>query len=422
MSHADLLTEILKDRRAAQPDKRTRRVPKGHEPGFKIDPDTGDGWVAVNVEAGHDPLWDDELAWLGLDAARFEVVGDAIEVRSWEGAIGKGAVKQFRYVKAKVRRRTATAARLHDDVLVEWIRERKPTRRKHPLPHGWDVLPITDAQLGKAHEGRGGTGHTLARYVDVVGQMQDRIREHTRLGIRAGNLFLPGGGDVLEGCTGQYPSQLWSIDLNGTEQLRVGWWLLSYIIRELAPFYDRVVTGTPISNHGEKRVDGKQVTDDADSTDLDVWYGAAHHFHGIPAFEHVEFVTPADPFVLTIDLDGVGCAVTHGHQFSGKDQETAAWKWWDGQISGRLPSGDCDLLVSAHRHHKAQRWQQGRHWEGLPAMDGGSQWLTNKTGLWAPAGQYVFSLDPGAPQPRRMDVLVPDEEALDPIDPAKVVG
>ena len=100
--------------------------------------------------------------------------------------------------------------------------------------------------------------------------------------------------------------------------------------------------------------------------------------------------------MATLDVHGVGVAFIHGHEAArGALPVQKVWNWWDGQVAGRLPAGDCTVLVAAHYHHHYVLEQQGRTLIGCPSLDGGSQWLTDRSGIWSSPGLLTATVDAG---------------------------
>ncbi len=406
MSDGDRLTSILHQEQVAEAARRPKRtLPAGTEPTVDMDSLTGRGTVAGNFPAGEPRDWSAVLEFLGFDPAQFEVdASQPVSVRAWDAPIMGGGVQRMQHAKATLRLRAAT---LDDGKLVADIRRRKPRKRAPTAPGRTDVICLSDWQIGKAHEAGGGTPETIERVVDMIGAAQDRHRDRKRLNRGASRLILPGMGDLIEACQGHYPSQQFVTDLNEREQRRVARWLTARVIRELAPLYAEVITFAVASNHGEKRVNGKAFTTPDDNADLELWENMAETFAVNPdAYGHVKFHESLDPLVAAIDVDGTGVAFTHAHKVRGGAKPVyGIWDWWNGQMAGRRPAGDCAVLVSAHYHHHFSLCQQGRTLLGCPALDGGSRWLTDVTGVWSHPGTLAFSLRAGIDAPQAVALL-----------------
>jgi hypothetical protein len=70
-------------------------------------------------------------------------------------------------------------------------------------------------------------------------------------------------------------------------------------------------------------------------------------------------------------------------------------KWWEGQVMGRQPMSEADILISGHFHHLVIAESTGRTHIQCPAQDGGSYWWTAQTGNHSPAGQLMFGVGTG---------------------------
>jgi len=118
-----------------------------------------------------------------------------------------------------------------------------------------------------------------------------------------------------------------------------------------------------------------------------------------PALSHVKFFYPnPDNATLAIDLGGTTLGMAHGHQ--AKDMG----KWIAGQATGRTPVGAADVLITGHFHHFRADQVGPRLWIQVPAMDGGSAWFRDKTGLESPTG--VVALVMGKDYDPRRDLSV----------------
>ena len=90
--------------------------------------------------------------------------------------------------------------------------------------------------------------------------------------------------------------------------------------------------------------------------------------------------------------------MAHGHQ--ARDLV----KWWQGQATGRTPVGTADILLTGHFHHFQARQVGPRLWLQIPAMDGGSPWFRERSGLDSPTGLVSFVM--GSDYDPRKDLSV----------------
>ena len=136
-------------------------------------------------------------------------------------------------------------------------------------------------------------------------------------------------------------------------------------------------------NHGEVRQDGRSFTDFADNRDVAVFEDIALIFGENPdTYGHMQFFVPDAELTQTIECSGVHIGMVHGHQArKGSTPEQKLESWWKGQMMGKHPIGDADLLLSGHFHHfVAKEISAGRLWCQAPALDSGSDWWTDTVG------------------------------------------
>ena len=144
-------------------------------------------------------------------------------------------------------------------------------------------------------------------------------------------------------------------------------------------------------------MNGRSYTDFADNRDVAVFEDVALALQeNEDAFGHVRFYVPDRELTQTINVDGLHVGIVHGHQFGGgANQEQKALNWWRGQMEGQHPIGTADMLISGHFHHLRVVQRGPRTWIQAPALDGGSEWWTNQTGLDSPPGTLTFTIRDG---------------------------
>jgi hypothetical protein len=369
--------------------------PSGWEPGATI---TATGGSICTRQA--DPIdpseWDAILAELlpkGFDPAEYAIVGDSIQVRSWDAAVGGGRTERFYYYRATLTRRQQTLASDTDLVALRAAASRrKPGKRIQTVAADRAlVVCLSDWQLGKG-EG-GGSAATIERIHDALDAVAERAKDE-----RPASIVLAMLGDTVEGCVGCYPSQQFSVDLDDREQMRIATRLLLSAVDR----FDRwpILVAATISNHGEKRQNGKAITGPLDSKDLELVDRLGDVMEANPdRYGAVRLVGPdaSDPTVTRIDVHGVRVALTHGHVgFKGANASAAADAWLVGQIKGQRPAADAEVLITAHRHHLAiAELGVRRTWVQAPSMDGGSQWFASATGAQSHPGMLSMLVGDG---------------------------
>ncbi len=330
-----------------------------------------------------------------------------VEVGSWEmGYVTDGeanAKTLYRY-KAKVRLRKPgeRLTRPHLDELVKTVRRRKaiaPPENTGP----WLVVSLADWQVGKADFG--GTPVLIERLTKTFDDLRAKVRRLKPAGVTLVDL-----GDICEQVSCFYDSQTYTVDLNLTEQIEVATELFIAAVEAVADLTPRVLVGAVPSNHGEFRVaKGTVVTDRArDNIDLVIANNMARVFAANPdRYGHVEVWTPpkdgGDPYVLTLDMDGIIVGFSHGHQVKamGKGRMAGLEQWWQNhQWSDRkrprgdsLPTiADADIVVLGHGHTLLVSEQTGKLLIQAPAAESGSEYFSTSTGNRSSSGTLTFQV------------------------------
>ena len=319
------------------------------------------------------------LREMGYDPETHFIVGD-VRVSRWQS----GDNWNTSY-KAKVAERPSGAS--VDELVARLKRHRKHT----PQPTGdWSfVVNLADWQIGKK-DGDGVSG-TTDRLLQMVDDVESRIRELRRLKRPIGHLVIAGLADLAEGCVGHYASQTFSVELNRREQLRLVRALLTEAISRWAKLFDRVTVLAVPGNHGENRLDGKAFTSVGDNDDVAVFEAVKEAFDMVPeAYGHIEWILPENQIEVVLPI-GPGVCFTHGHIAGrGATPQEKQVNWWKGQVFGGLAAGNAQILVTAHFHHFQVSERSGRLWLQCPAQDGGSDWFERATGEWSRPGTLTF--------------------------------
>ncbi|MGL5816660.1 MAG: hypothetical protein ACRCYR_03785 [Phycicoccus sp.] len=334
--------------------------------------------------------WDGVLRHFGLDPGEFEIADDTVRMSRWQQSRrtddGDRDMVWLHSYKARFRR---VANRL-PDVDVEAHRARvqawKPIRRTpgaglgapSTLHVGW-----ADWQLGKA-----GTDGTTQRVLDSFERTVARVKELRRIGRNVESIAVVNMGDPMESCYGQYESQLFTTELTKRGQLNLVLDLWSVGLRAVAPLAGDVLFVSVLSNHSEwtrQGTGGKNVTGDSDNADGFLAETMRRALDGRADFNHMRWLIPNDEMTVAETLSGVRCAYAHGHKMPGSPREL---EWLKGQSIRLLREHGTEprLWFTAHRHHLDVR-DFGAYWRlQHPALDAGSKWFTDATGLWSTAG------------------------------------
>lgn len=377
----------------------------------------GEGHVTFETDT---PVTDGQWDWVlehnpALDPALHEIdETHPPEFGSWQGYAKNDegelvTTDLFRY-KVKVRTRRPGVRLTQDTVadLVQAVRKRKPVKPPAKTVDGeWLIVCLADLQLGKSDFG--GTASAIARVEASIDAVVADIKANPVAGV-----CLVDMGDMVEGTSCFYDNQSYSVELNMTQQIAVALDLVLAAVDAVMPHAPRVVFGAVPSNHGELRVGkGTVVTDRArDNVDLIIADALARVLSSNDRYAACEVWTPpfdgGDPYVLTLDLDGVMVGFTHGHQVTtpgvGRMAKIEQWwknhRWSDGRRlpSQTLPTGaDCDIMVCAHGHHFATSDATGRLLVHCPAAEDGSEYFETGKGTRSAAGVLTFRTDAGWP-------------------------
>jgi len=299
---------------------------------------------------------------------------------------------------ARVNIKPAGASRETDldyDALVSSIDRWKPGKAEKGTGPLFAIYAIGDTQYGK--DAGGGTEATVARVLHALDEAVARHKELLKLGRKIGTVVLPQLGDCIEGSTSQNGKVIGRSDMGVTHQVRIGRRVLLAWIKAFAPLCEELLIPVVPGNHDE--VHRIMMTDPTDSWQVEIASIVQDICAENPALSHVKFFYPnPDNATLAIDLGGTTLGMAHGHQ--AKDMG----KWIAGQATGRTPVGAADVLITGHFHHFRADQVGPRLWIQVPAMDGGSAWFRDKTGLESPTG--VVALVMGKDYDPRRDLSV----------------
>lgn len=325
--------------------------PAGWEPGL----DTERGVIVTRSDSPAAPAdWSailDELLPQGMDRDLFEIDGSTVEVRAWDGNIGNGEIKRFYYFKARVRRKQVLETEINIDDILAVARKAKKVEPKTVTDERTYFVQITDLQAGQA-DGDGVEG-MVARALQIPQLVKDDLAQLKRSGQPVSSIFIPITGDLVEGITGWYEMQTFSVSLDRRDQVKLVRRLVTEILIEIAsiglPVHVAVVPG----NHGENRQNGKAYTTLGDNDDVAVIEQIAEALKLSEKFEHVTFSFPAKNRVsLTVEVLGWVVGLTHGH--IARSAGTPAQKllnWYKTMAGIKDPLGDSHLLFVGHYHH-----------------------------------------------------------------------
>lgn len=356
--------------------------PNGWTPGVTITR-TGGAVVTEPRESTPDD-WDTLLAELlppGMNPGDFAVDGDTVEVRAWDSGDGDGGTKRLYYFKARIRRRGEYVDAINLSELIDLAKKAHRPKTKPAKVDRVYWLQITDLQAGQA-DGDGVAG-MVAKALELGDLAVADLERLKNAGTPAGAIFVPITGDLVEGVSGWYDMQAFSVSLDRRDQVKL-------VRRLLVDFLIRLVsTGLPIhvaavpGNHGEFRQNGKAFTSLGDNDDVAVVEQIAEAF-ALAGLDSVTFSLPEkERLSLTVEVLGHVVGLTHGHiARGGTGVEGKILSWFKSMAATRDPVGDSDILFTGHYHHA--RFQQlvgDTVWIQGGALCDASAWFSQSAGL-----------------------------------------
>lgn len=377
----DALLTVGTDGASLEVRRKREKHPTGWTPGL----DTERGVLVTQPLAEAPSDWDAILRELlpeGFDTTQYQIDGTTVEVRAWDGNIGGGELKRFYYFKARIRKRVSDVDGPDLDGIIATAKKAKP----RPVVLGDNArtyfIQITDLQAGQA-DGDGAEG-MVARALQIPQLVKDDLASLKKAGKPATSIFVPLTGDLVEGISGWYEMQTFSVSLDRRDQVKLVRRLLTEILIELAsnglPVHVAVVPG----NHGENRQNGKAYTSLGDNDDVAVVEQIAEALKLSEKFEHVTFSFPGkNRLSMTVEVQGWIVGLTHGHVARATGTPAAKLlSWFKSMAASRDPLGDADLLFTGHYHHVICQQLIGDTW----LMQGGalcdaSDWFAQTAGL-----------------------------------------
>jgi predicted phosphodiesterase len=362
-------------------------VPKGWEPYSEYSDQIGEAIVRLPKPNATDR---DLLISAGFDPDSWKISGP-INVRKWM----RFDQEWLYYYKFSVEAgESPEVVQAHVDDLVAKIRDRQPPlKAEEPINEPQDdafVFFASDWQVGKA-EGAIGTDQTIERVLEGIDQTVVRVKELRGLGRTLKHGAFIGMGDIVEGCTGNYPGQAFLIDRNRRDQNKIARELITYGIDSLAPLFEEFTVACVHGNHGEHREGGRKVTDDADNDDTACFEAVKTVYDRIGW--DINWVIPNDEMSVALELGGVKIGLTHGHVFrKGATAQLKQLNWWMGQDFGFQPVRGAQILFTAHFHHFLATEVGKRTMFQCPAADPGSKWFRDGSGEDAPPGFLTIRL------------------------------
>lgn len=381
----DKLLEIGTNGHAAEVKKKRMPHPRGWEPGLELRGNGGE--VVVQRQHNEAPEdWDailDELLPKNIDRTKYAIDPSfPVEVRAWDGNIGEGEIVRLYYFKAKIALRT-TPDELKDldDIIKAARKAKKPKPSQHDTAERVYWLQITDLQAGQADGG--GVQSMVTKALELAALASADIKILKKQGRPVDRVFIPITGDLVEGISGWYEMQTFSVSLDRRDQVKLVRRVLTEVLLGIVeiglPVHVAVVPG----NHGENRQNGKAYTTLGDNDDVAVVEQIAEAF-ALAEVPNITFSFPSKERIsMTVEVLGWVVGLTHGHiaRASGSP-EAKILSWFKSMAAVRDPIGDSDILFTGHYH--SGKWSQligDTEWIQGGALCDSSAWFSQSAGL-----------------------------------------
>ena len=368
-------------------DKSNKSIPDAWRPRSEIGTDGG-FVVSTPRPDGNTPGAEEILREANLDPAEWAVVSHR---RSrWQTYNGDW-LESFRINVVPVKENTAKDYDLEQ--LLNTIGSWTPRTVSDTPGDLTAVYSIGDTQYGK--------DDTPAIIERVLKSFDAAVEHHKYLTSKysIGQIALPQLGDCIEGMTSQKGKVMGRHDIGVSEQVRVGRRMLLAQIKALAPLASKIIVPVVPGNHDE--VQRFLVGRPEDSWQIDV-VASVEDICKENDFlrDRVEFRYPAaDDSTIAVNLSGTLYGMAHGHQ--ARD----LIKWWGGQAMGRCSVAQADILNVGHYHHYHAQSVGPRLFIQNPAMDNGSAWFRDKSGLESQPGIVSLVVGDGFDSRRELVVI-----------------
>lgn len=287
-------------------------------------------------------------------------------------------------------------ANAHDydaEKLMDEIRKWKPRTSNDFEGELTAVYSVGDTQYGK--------DDTPAIVNRMLGAIDESVEHHKRLTkyYTFAQIALPQLGDCIEGMTSQKGKVMGRHDIGVAQQTQVGRRVLMRQIKAMAPLSPKLIVPVVPGNHDE--VQRFLVSRPEDSWALEIVRAVEDACQENDFLrDRVEFRYPAlDDSTLAVNLSGISFGMAHGHQ------KTDMVAWWNGQVMGRCAVAGADILNVGHLHHYDVQSVGRRIFVQNPAMDGGSGWFRDKSGLESDPGIVTMVVGAGFDPRRELAVL-----------------
>lgn len=383
------------------PTKKKQDVPTGFEPGVAWNSKTGTGSITSRaLKQNTDPNWDAYLQQWGYDPKLYQVKQDTLQFRCWDSNFGRDdsgepIIETLYYYKCDIELRDPEKNDKDYTQLLQDIKKHKKTKPKTKLDKDFAfTVCLADWQIGVRESDK-----IVDRILQSIDDVEDRVKELSKMGIKPDTLVIVNLGDLLENCgvNNWYANQMatLSIPSQRTQMMIARRLVMKCIERWSKLFKDVICISTP-SNHGQNRNGGKAVTDDAqDNLDLQLFDSIAEMCSHTDAYKHIKFVIPNRQQAVTLNIKNVIISALHGHQFgSGQTAFGKAKNWAKNQALADTTVSQFDVLLNGHLHHFSWVNESSRHFIQAPCMmmPDENDWFSAKYGSVSNPGCLTFVL------------------------------
>lgn len=369
-------------------DNIAKDIPEAWRPRSEIGTDGG-FVVSTPRPDGNTPGAEEILKEANLDPAEWAVISHR---RSrWQKYDGDW-LESFRVNVVPVKASTETdydAEKLIESI-VNW-------RPEHSTDFEGNSELTAVYSLGDTQYGKDDTpvivGRVLKTFAEAI-----KHQEFLQNKYKISQIALPQLGDCIEGMTSQKGKVMGRHDIGVAQQVQVGRRVLMAQIKSMAPYATKIIVPVVPGNHDE--VQRFLVSRPEDSWQIEIVRAVEDAcLENEFLKDRVEFRYPAkDDSTLAVNLSGTLYGMAHGHQ--ARDMV----KWWSGQVMGRCAVANADILNVGHLHHYDVQSVGTRLFIQNPAMDNGSGWFRDKSGLESHPG--ITSLVVGAGFDARRELVV----------------
>jgi hypothetical protein len=399
------LSDNLKKQAQESPDARRKREshPKGYEPGISKFHEPGvpaEVSLRLSVIPESEEKWRDEIKRVtNMDIPQDRKV-ELTGVRYWGDPSSPYVYCRFAISDRAMEPDSLDVVKLLGDLRTSRNgsnKQKAPKRvqRSDSRVVGAFVISWNDWQTGKKGADGRGTDALAERLDRAYDSTVARIKELRKIGRDIGKLVVVGGADMVEGCA-IFPNQPYELDSDRRTQFRNTVALGLEGLDRLVPLFESTDVLVVGGNHGENRINGQRTTR-TDNDDCRVFEMMREACERDKNLNHITWTIAQGEPAKTIEVAGWILGTTHGHVYgktSAGSIEQKAYKWFMGQAAGRQPVGDSDVFITHHFHHYAARDWGATQWVQTPAMDGGSEWLTDLNGQSSQPGMLSFVMTP----------------------------